>query len=264
MILRLERPEDHYAVESLTRAAFWKSNWSSEPRICDEHLLVHRLRKCPSYVPELNYVAEIDGKIVGHIIYTKSKIVDTSGKEYEMLTFGPLSAMPEYQGNGIGKALMLHTFEVARDLGYRAVIIFGHPDYYPRVGFRRAAAFGITTPDSKTFDPFMVLPLYNGALDGITGRYYIDPVYETLTEKDTLAFDKKFPPKELHKPILMDMLLGHLEPAAQQAIQSLKLETLAQMQTKSQRDISSLDGVNENAIEIIRTIMVENGLRWGK
>jgi len=263
MILRLEKPADHYTVEALTRESFWNGNWSAVPSICDEHLLVHKLRTCHSFVPELNYIAEIDGTIVGHIIYTKSKIVNTSG-EHEMLTFGPLSTKPEYQAQGIGKALMRHTFGIAKDMGYRAVLIFGHPDYYPRVGFRRAEEFGITTPSGDVFDAFMAYPLFDGALDGITGQYFIDPVYETLTKEDALAFDSKFPPKELHQPIPVDVLMARLGLAAKQAIKKLDLQTLVQMQTKSQREISALDGICENSINIIREVMKEHKLRWGQ
>jgi len=256
---RLEAPADYHAVEELTREAFWKTNMS----VCDEHLLVRRLRECPSFVPELDYVALLDGKLVAHIIYTKSKIVDDNGKVYETLTFGPLSVLPEYQNKGIGKALMHHTFAQAKKLRYHAVIIFGYPDYYPRVGFRRAAEFGITTADGKTFDPFMVYPLYDGALDGISGRYYLDPVYETLTQEDALEFDKQFPPKEKHIPVPINALLDCLEPEARKAIQKLNLPSLLAITRKSEREISALEGIDEAALAVIRTITRENGLRWG-
>jgi len=202
-MIRLETPADHHAVEEITREAFWEF-WESEyekgKRICDEHLLVHKLREAGSLVPELNCVAEVDGKIAGHIIYTKSWIESEDGKKHETLTFGPLTVPPEYQRKGIGQALMLHTLDKAKALGYRAVLIFGHPEYYPRVGFKRAGDFGITTPDGKTFDAFMVYPLYDGALDGIKGKYYIDPVYENLPQEEVLEFDKRFPPKKPYVP----------------------------------------------------------------
>lgn len=264
MIFRLECPNDHYAVEELTRDAHWSGNWDIEPRICDEHLLVHRLRKCPSYVPELNYVAEIDGKIVGHIIYSKSKIVDTAGNEHETLTFGPLSVLPEYQNLGIGKALIRHTFNEAKRLGYRAVLIFGHPDYYPRVGFRRAAEFGITTSDGKNFDAFMAYPLYNDALDSLNGKYFIDPVYDNLSGEDVQEFDKKFPAKELHKPIPINVLFDRLPPPAQEALADLRGKALKIMTTRSEHEVSSLNGMDSSSVEIIRSVMHEHGLGWGR
>ena len=264
LIIRLERPDEHYAVEEITREAHWDGNWEAEPCVCDTHLLVHRLRQCPAYVPELHHVAELDGKLVGHIIYAISKIVDDDNNETEVLTFGPLSVLPAYHNQGIGKALIQHSFREAQRLGYRAVLIFGHPDYYPRVGFRRAAEFGITTSDGKNFDPFMAYPLYEGALDGIQGRYYHDPVYDDLTQKDAEIYDKKFPSKELHVPIPIQVLLDRLPLPAQKALEGLKHKSLKVMTTKSECELSSMDGIDSQAIEIIRTVMGEHGLRWGK
>jgi len=218
--IRLETPDDHRTVEEITREAFWVF-WEPARKICDEHLLVHRLRTAPSFVRELDYVAELDGKIVGHIIYTKSKVVDDTGAEHETLTFGPLSVLPGYQNMGIGKALMRRSFEEAGRLGYRAVLIFGHPDYYPHVGFQPAAEFGITTSEGHTFDAFMAYPLYDGALDGIRGRYFLDPVYEGLTEEDALDFDKQFPLKEPFIPDPISILLARLEPGARNVMKEI-------------------------------------------
>ena len=264
LIIRQERPDEHYAVEEITREAHWDGNWEVEPCVCDVHLLVHRLRQCPSYVPELNFVAELNGKLVGHIIYATSKIVDADGKEYEMLTFGPLSVLPAYQNQGIGKALIIHSLGESKRLGYRAVLIFGHPDYYPRVGFQRAAEFGISTSDGTNFDPFMVYPLYEGALYGIQGRYYLDPVYENLSLEDAEEFDKKFPPKELHVPVSISVLLDRLPQSAQKAFEGFRQKSLKFMTTKSEHEISLLDGMDSKGIEIIRAVMLEHGLRWGK
>jgi predicted N-acetyltransferase YhbS len=210
LTFRPETPADRYEVESLTREAFWEF-WETDGRvICDEHLLVHRMRDASVFVPELNIVAELDGKITGHIMYARSKVTDDHGTEHETLTFGPLSVRPEMQKKGIGQALMRHSFDIARRLGYRAVIIYGHPEYYPRVGFRQASGFGITDPDGKSFDYIMALPLYNGALDGISGRYRTDPVYENLAQEDVLEFDKRFPYKE---PFVLDCTKNlHLPP----------------------------------------------------
>lgn len=260
MILRLERPEDYRTVEELTRDAFWKNS----RHMCDEHLLVNRLRNVSSFVKELDYVAEMNGKIVGHIIYTKSKVEDGSGKGYELLTFGPLSVSPEYQNTGIGKALMLKTFEEARKLRYRAVIILGHPDYYPRVGFRPASEFGITTADGKNFDAFMALPLYPGALDGITGRFFFDPVYDNLDEEDVLEFENTFPHKEPFVPLSVSLLLAHLKLEARIAIEGLRIKHLDVMSHKSEAELSALPGMDAQSIDIVRKVLAEYGYRWGR
>ena len=264
IIIRLETPDDYYSVEALTREAFWDNFWEEGRVICDEHFLVSKLRSCPTFIPELDYLAEIDGKPVGHIIYTRSRIEDDSGKVTETLTFGPLSVLPEYQNNGIGKALMRHTFEEARRLGHRAVLIFGHPDYYPRVGFRRAAEFGITTSDGKVYDPFMAYPLYEGALEGIHGRYFIDPVYFSLTQDESLEFDKRFQPKDMYTPLPIEILLDRLDKEARNAITTLECKNLTVIKSISEYELRSQTGITEKAIEIIRSTMHEHKLSWGE
>jgi len=192
--IRLETSFDWYEVESLTRKAFWNFFDKEKQTICDEHLLVYRLRQTSAFVPELNFIAEIaqTGQIIGHIIYSKSRVISAGGIDNEVLTFGPISVLPEYQKQGIGGALLRHSLDIAKEMGYCAVLIFGHVEYYPRFGFKPAAEFDIITSEGKSFDSFMVLPLYEGALDGISGRFYLDPVYENLTQEDALEFDKKF------------------------------------------------------------------------
>jgi predicted N-acetyltransferase YhbS len=224
---------------------------------------VSKLRHAQGFVPELSYVAETDGQIAGHIIYSKSKIVSGGGSEHETLTFGPLTVLPEYQNKGIGKMLMRHTFAEAKRLGCRAVLIFGNPDYYPRVGFRRAAEFGITTSDGGSLDAFMAYPLYEHALDGIHGRYFIDPVHEQLSQDEALEFDKRFPRKEQHTPVPISVFLNLLKPEAAAAIGGLSLPSLNYLHSKSEREISSLPGVDEAALELIRKLTRENGIRWG-
>ncbi|MCL2698321.1 MAG: N-acetyltransferase [Oscillospiraceae bacterium] len=256
---RLETPADYYNVEAMTRETFWNNFWEKEQLMCDEHFLLHKLRTCPSFVPELNCVAEYDGELAGHIIYTRARV-----ENQEVLTFGPLTVSPGHQSKGIGRALMRHTFDVAVRMGFRAVLIYGHPDYYPRAGFRRAAEFGITTPGGIVFDALMIYPLYENAMNGISGRLFIDPVYESLTQEEVLEFDKRFPPKELHVPLPVDVLLERLEPGARKGIESQNFCSLTYLKTKSEREISLLPGIDEKAIEIIRTVMKENKLAWGK
>ena len=263
LVIRLETPNDHYAVEEITRDAFWRF-WEDDRTICDEHLLVNKLRNVDALVKELNCVAEIDGKIVGHIIYTKSWIESDDEKKHEVLTFGPLTVSPEYQSRGIGRALMEHTFAEARKLGYRAVLIFGIPDYYPRIGFRRAAEFNLKPPEGEGFDAFMVYLLYEGALDGIEGEYHIDPVYMGLTQEEALEFDKRFPPKEAHKPTLIKDLLERLEPDAVKAIEKAGFKTFDVIKSWSEREVSSLPSIDAKAMEVIHTMMCERGFPWGK
>ena len=264
IIFRLETPDDHYAVEEMTRETFWKFWEEDENRdICNEHLLVSKLRGANALVPELNCVAELDGKIVGHIIYTKSWIESDDGKKYETLTFGPLTVMPEHQSRGIGRALMMHTFDKARELGHRAVLIFGHPDYYTRVGFKYAADFGLTTEDGSTFDAFQVYELYEGALDGIQGKYFIDSVYMELTEEEALEFDKRFPPKKAHVLTPIDVLLTRLPPDTAKGLKEQGFKSLDILKSLSEREVAAFPGMDKKAIETVRETMREYKFPWG-
>jgi predicted N-acetyltransferase YhbS len=257
--LRLEQPQDHRVVEEMTREAFWGMNHPD----CDEHLLAHKLRGIPAFVPELDYVAEVDGKIVGNIMYSKGKIVDPEGQEYEVLNFGPLSVLPEYQNCGVGKALMRHTIAKAKRLGYRAILFFGHPDYYPRFGFKRAQMYNITTSDGKNIDAFMAMPLYDSALYGITGCYYEDPVFN-LDEEEKTEFDKSFPYKEKQVLESADVLLAKLTPPACKFFHDKKIMLLCNLCRYSEQEVAEWTGIDKMALETIRVTMKEYGYLWGE
>jgi predicted N-acetyltransferase YhbS len=147
-------------------------------------------------VPELDFVAVVDGEVVGNIMYSKSKVVSEDGAETETLTFGPLAVKPEMQKRGIGFALVRYTISLAKDRGFRAVIIFGHESYYPRFGFVPCVKYNITTADGQNFDAFMAMPLYDGALDGVTGRFYDTHIFEEVATAEFKAendlFNKRF------------------------------------------------------------------------
>jgi predicted N-acetyltransferase YhbS len=192
-VLRRETSDDFRILEELTREAFWDKYQPG----CDEHLLLHKLRTCPAFVPELDFVAVMDGRIVGNIVYSKAMVVDPAHKKHEVLIFGPVGVLPEFQSQGIGSSLIRHTLALARKMGYLAVIIFGDPGYYHRFGFQNAQVFGITTADGKNFDPFMALELRKDGLKGIHGAFFEDPVF-TVDPEELVRFDALFPPREKH------------------------------------------------------------------
>ncbi len=97
--IRKETPADYRIVEELTREAFWGN--IDHPTCDGEHLLVHKLRKLPAFVPELDFVAEAEGKIVGHIIYSLARIMTPDKGEIQVLNFGPLSVHPSYKRMGV-------------------------------------------------------------------------------------------------------------------------------------------------------------------
>lgn len=257
--LRLERPEDYPAVNALIREAFWGLHRPD----CNEHLLAHKLRQSPSFVPELDYVAEVDGRLAGSILYTRARIVREDGDAVPVLCFGPLSVLPEYQSTGVGAALMRHTIGLARALGHRAIVIFGHPDYYPRFGFGRAADFGIRTQDGSGFDAFMALPLFEGALSDADGVFHEAPEFYALEESQLADFEQGFPPKERAVLTPTATLLEQLPQPARGAIEALGVPMLSHLAGKSQRELARLPGVDTQAIETIRRVMTEHGLRWG-
>lgn len=189
--LRYETPHDYRAVEELTREAFWNHNVPG----CDEHYLLHIMRNLDSFIRELDFVAELDGSIVGNIVYTKSKIIGDNGECHDVITFGPISVTPEYQGYGVGRMLIEHTIGIAKEHGYRAVLIYGDPGYYSRFGFAEAEKYDIRTYDNMYAVPLQALELYQGALTDCSGRFIEDSVYE-IDEKAARKFDRSFPAKE--------------------------------------------------------------------
>jgi len=113
--IRLEEEKDFKSVEYRTREAFWDLYKPG----CDEHLVVHKIRKVPAFVKELDFVAYDKDTIVGNIIYSRAKILNEESKEFEVLCMGPLTVPPSYQKQGIGSLLMNHSIERARQLGYK-------------------------------------------------------------------------------------------------------------------------------------------------
>lgn len=188
IIIREERECEWFETESMTKRAFWNLHVPG----CNEHYLVHILRSSDDYIPELSRVAEVNGKIVGTIMYSKSYVIDGE-KKTEVLTFGPLCIDPDYQKRGIGGELLEITMQLAREQGYRAIIIFGEPEYYPRHGFKTCDNFNITTKDGKNFDAFMAIELIRGGLDGVKGKFYESEAFENSNSDKAEEYDKKFP-----------------------------------------------------------------------
>jgi predicted N-acetyltransferase YhbS len=192
--IRPEQKKDFRAVEELTREAFWDLYKPG----CDEHFIVHKMRDIPACIQELDFVAcDENDTIIGNIMYSKAKIINDENKEFEVLCMGPLAVLPSYQKQGIGTLLMKHSIEQAKKLGYKAIIIFGDPDYYHRFGFANAETYHIQTAEGTNFEPFMALELYEDSLAGISGKFYADKVFET-EEKELETFEKGFPYKEKH------------------------------------------------------------------
>lgn len=189
--LRPESPADFRAVEELTRNAFWNHHAPG----CDEHYLAHILRESSDFVPELDYVAVHDGTVVGNIMYTRAKIVLDRSGEREVLCFGPLAVDPAFQGRGVGGALIERTKTLARELRYKAILIFGDPEYYSRFGFIPAERYGVGTSWGVYIISLQALELQPGALEDCAGYFQESGDYQ-IDPEASAAFDKGFPPKE--------------------------------------------------------------------
>lgn len=194
--LRNEKASDYRTVEELTREAFWNHHVPG----CDEHYLLHIMRNADSFINELDIVAEVDGKIVGNIVYTKGKIVTDDGNRNEVISFGPLSVLPEFQGRGIGGMLIEHTKTIAKGLGYKAILIYGDPDYYSKFGFVAAETYKIGTADNMYAVPLQAIELIQGALLNCSGRFFEDAIYD-VDEAAAKEFDKGFPQKGLQNDL---------------------------------------------------------------
>jgi len=194
LIIRLEEPKDYRTVEELTRAAFNNPGRIERSQIgCPmEHHIVHSLRKKDG-IMELNFVAEMDRKIVGHIIYSNAYILQPNNSRVDVLNFGPISVLPELQKMGIGSALMKHSIQEAKKLGYGAILFFGHPEYYPRFGFVEAKNYGITDCDGENYPGFMAMELIEGYLKSVSGKFIEADIYnDDLNREDGKEFDMAF------------------------------------------------------------------------
>lgn len=172
LTIRLETEKDYRAVEELTREAFWNVYKPG----ADEHYFVHTMRSHPDFIPELAFVLELDGKIVGNIMYTKAWLEDENGKRKEILSFGPLCVAPEYQRQKFGKMLIEHSFEVARKMGYDVNINFGNPGNYVSRGFVSCKKKNVSfVVDGNFPTALLVCELVPNTLDGKKGCIFQVP-----------------------------------------------------------------------------------------
>jgi putative acetyltransferase len=157
MRIRRETESDYAAIADVTAAAFGKQ---------DEVRLVEAIRASDEFVPELTLVADEDGRIVGHVMFSYSAL---EGSDTRLLQLSPLSVVPDHQGRGIGAALTRKALRLADERGEPLVLVLGHPTYYPRFGFRPASSLGLQAPNPEWPDEvFMAVPLsaYDPALRG--------------------------------------------------------------------------------------------------
>ncbi|MBQ4423069.1 MAG: N-acetyltransferase [Clostridia bacterium] len=197
VLIRPETEADHRAVEALVRESFWNVYRPG----CLEHYVIHVLRDDPAFVKELDFVMELDGRLIGQNMFMKTHIDADDGRRVGVLTMGPIGIAPAYKRRGYGKMLLDYSLERAKELGFSAVLFEGNIGFYGHSGFDYARNFGIRYHGLEAGEDdsfFLCKELIPGALSGVTGvyrtpaGYYVDP-------DDAEAFDASFPPKEKKK-----------------------------------------------------------------
>ncbi len=157
-MIRIEQPGDEVPVRQIHVSAFGQRT---------EADLVDLLRQsCPA---ALSIVAEVDGCIVGHILFTPATVAAGDG-HIEGMGLAPMAVMPSHQGQGIGSGLVEEGLQILRDAGCPFVIVVGHADYYPRFGFEPASEYRLFCPwDGVPDEAFMVVILDSRRMEGVTG-----------------------------------------------------------------------------------------------
>ena len=192
--IRNEKKEDYRAVENLIRESFWNVYRPG----CLEHYVIHKLRDDVDFIPELSFVMELDGEIIGQNMFMKANIKADDGRDVPIMTMGPICIAPEFKGKGYGKILLDYSLERAREYGCQALCFEGNINFYGKSGFTFASNFGIRyhgLPDGEDASFFLCKELEEGYLDGVTGEY-APPQGYFVDENEAEEFDKNFPPKE--------------------------------------------------------------------
>ena len=206
--IRVEEERDYSTVEDFVREAFWNVYRPG----CTEHYVLHHLRSCPDFIPELAFVMEADGKIIGQNVFVKAQITKDEITAFPILTMRPICIANEYKRKGYGRILLDYSLEKAKALGYGAVCFEGNIDFYGKSGFDFASKFGIKyhgLPEGMAADFFLCKELKPGYLDGISGVYATPAAYFVAEEnpEDFEKFEEEF---NLKNPLEKLKLPGQL------------------------------------------------------
>lgn len=189
--IRLETKDDYKKVEELTREAFWNLYMPG----CDEHYLCHIMRDHNDFIKELDYIVEIDGKVIASIMYTKSYLFSDDNIKVEIVSFGPLCVHPDYQRKGIGTALIVKTINLVEKLNIPAIVIYGDPHNYCKHGFKNGLDYQVSNLDGEYPLGLLVLELQPGFFGQNKWKISQSDVFK-YDHEEALEFDKKFKEKE--------------------------------------------------------------------
>lgn len=197
IIIRLEKKEEYREVENLVRESFWNVYRPG----CLEHYVLHKLRDDAAFVPELDFVMERNGELIGQNVFMRATVKADDGRDIPIMTMGPICITPALKRKGYGKILLDYSLEKAKELGCGAVCFEGNIDFYGKSGFTYASELGIRyhgLPEGEDASFFLCKELIAGYLDGVTGEYATPQGY-FVDENEAEAFDKAFPPKKKEK-----------------------------------------------------------------
>ena len=202
MMIRLEQPQDYREVENLTREAFWNVYRPG----CTEHYVLNQYRNIPDFIQELDFVMEEDGKIIGHIMFSKAELVLDDGSRKPSWTFGPISIHPDYKRKGYGLKLLNYALDKAREIGIGFLCMEGNIEFYKHAGFDLASKLKIhyhAEPHEAEVPYFLAQELIPGWLNGVEATYCPPKGYFVADEHPEAfeAYEATFPKKEkLHLP----------------------------------------------------------------
>ena len=163
IIIRLEREEEYREVENMVRESFWNVYRPG----CLEHYVLNQLRNDPAFVPELDFVMEEDGQLIGQNMFMRASIKADNGRDIPIMTMGPICITAELKRKGYGKYLLDYSIEKAKELGCGAVCFEGNIDFYGKSGFTQASTFGIRyhgVPEGEDASFFLCKELIPGYL----------------------------------------------------------------------------------------------------
>ncbi len=197
IIIRLEKPEDYRKTENLVRESFWNVYRPG----CLEHYVLKNLRNDKDFIPELDFVMEKDGKIIGQNIFVKTVVKADDGRDIPIMTMGPICIAPDFKRQGYGKMLLDYSLKKAKEFGCKAVCFEGNIDFYGKSGFRYAREFGIRyhgLPEGEDDSFFLAIELEKGYFDNVTGEYSTPKGYFVGFENPEAFenYDATFPKKE--------------------------------------------------------------------
>lgn len=169
--IRQELTSDYNSIYEINKLAFEQD---------DEARLVDLLRKGSAFVPELSLVAEINGEVIGHILFTKILILGDTGIEFESLSLAPMAVHPKSQKQGVGGKMIYAGIEKAKSLGYSSVFVLGHPLYYPKFGFQPASKWNVKAPFNVPEEAFMAIELIEDGLKDVSGTVKYPKEFESV------------------------------------------------------------------------------------